>query len=109
MSKHIITAIHLQTFFFHFCLKQLCWTRGRAACGPVSFSILCMYNTMTTCIYFDNFKFDIFDAVVLSGSVRLSCRGGFALLTPSLVTGLLRTGRFSRAGWHFYLGWKTYF
>jgi len=32
-----------------------------------------MYKTMTTYLYFDNLKFDIFDATVFSLSAYLSC------------------------------------
>ena len=60
-------------------LNQLCPTRGSwAACGlvegfvwPSRLFSLCMYNTMTICLYFDNLEFDIFDAMVFSA--RLSC------------------------------------
>jgi len=39
---------------------------GDVLCGPVSFSLLCMYKTMTACLYFDHLKFDIFDAMVFT-------------------------------------------
>ena len=49
-------------------LNQFCPTRGPwAVCSPVedfvwtsrSFLLLCTYNIMTTCLYFDNLKYDI--------------------------------------------------
>jgi len=46
--------------------NQLCSTRdpnaakSKILCGPARFSLLCMYNTMTSCHYFDNLKFGHF-------------------------------------------------
>ena len=34
----------------------------KVLCGPVSFSLMATYNTMTTCLYFDNLELDIFAA-----------------------------------------------
>jgi len=68
-------------------LNQLCPTRGlRAAyskvlCGPVSFSLLCIYNTMTTRVYFYDRKFDIFDAMVLVPVYRVLRKGRFRVST----------------------------
>jgi len=47
-------------------LDQLCLTRGPwAACGPVNRfvwpSLVKVYYILTTCTYFDNLEFDIFD------------------------------------------------
>jgi len=36
----------------------------KVLCGPVSFSLLCVYNTTTACPYFYKLKFNIFDATV---------------------------------------------
>jgi len=40
--------------------------QANVLCGPVSVSLLCMYKTMTACLYFDHLKFDIFDAIVFT-------------------------------------------
>jgi len=52
-------------------LEQLCPTRGPwAACNPVEgvcgqvqvFAVVKVFYILTTCPYFDNLEFDIFDA-----------------------------------------------
>jgi len=51
-------------------LHQRCPTRGRRVVEgfvqPRKISILCKQNTMTTCLYFNIPKIDIFDAVAFS-------------------------------------------
>ena len=66
------------------------------------FSVLCTHSIMTVCRYFDNLKFDIFDAVVLSATLSRLVDIYVSTITSDLVQNWFRVFSFSSLLFHWY-------
>jgi len=64
-------------------LVPTCELHSKVLCYLVSFLLLCMYNTMIACLYFDNLKFDILDAMVFFPVCHILRTGRFPCVPSS--------------------------
>jgi len=53
------------------------YVKPKPAYDPVSFSLLSMYNAMTTWLHFYNLKLDIFNTMSLVAVYHVPCTGGY--------------------------------